>query len=282
MRTHVDWITFTMTMRYQSSYPETFSTADVYAKAMEDTWEENFDRELLAEAFGGSWMKNEFSRAPYVDAWQLPDRGITLFASPTLNHCCVEISGQGCETLIAKGLLNQVLQHVHSRVTRVDLASDIETQIKPSEFVEKRTHKRMQSDGYQNSKTGETCYIGSQKSDRYARVYRYNNPHPRAHLLRIEHVFRKAYAKKVAESILKDGIGNVVSAARDAFGWEHPVWEMGGDGGSDISIIKEKRATGKTVFWLVNSVAPAFRRLCEDGTISDPEAFIRAYFLEGK
>jgi len=280
MRTHIDWITFTMTMRYQSSYPDSFSTTDVYAAAMESTWEENFDRDLLAVAFGGLWEKNEFSRAPYTDAWRLPDRGITLFASPTLNHCCVEISGSGCETLIAKGVLNQVLQQVHSRITRIDIASDIETQVKPSEFVEKRKHKRMQADGYQNSKTGETCYIGSQKSDRYARVYRYNDPHPRANLLRIEHVFRKAYAKATAQAVLTDGLESVAKAAGGAFGWEHEVWRPDSGGDADISIVHEKRATGKTVFWLCNSVAPAFRRLVEDGTIADPVAFLQRYFLE--
>lgn len=268
-----------MIMRYQSTYPDTFSTADVYAAAMEATWLATFDRDLLERAFGGNWEKNEHSRAPYTDAWSLADCGITLFASPTLTHCCVEISGQGCEKLISQGLLDQVLQQVNSRVTRVDLACDIETDVDPEEFTAKRAHERMMAGGHQFSKTGKTVYIGSQKSDRYARVYRYNPPHPRSNLLRIEHVFRKAYAKRVAYEITAGGIDSVVSAAGSAFGWLHDVWNTGGGGSADLSIVKEKRATGKTVFWLVNSCAPAFKRLCEDGTIIDPKEFLETYFL---
>jgi len=279
MRSHIDWITFTMTMRYQSSYPETFSTADVYGAAMEATWLANFDSDLLAAAYGGIWEKNEHSRAPYVDSWQLRDAGITLFASPTLTHCCVEISGQGCERLIKAGLLDMVLDNVRERITRIDIACDIETEVAPEEFTEKRKHKRMQAGGHQFSKTGKTVYIGSQKSDRYARVYRYNKPHPRAHLLRVEHVFRKAYAKRVAYEITAGGIDAVVSAAGNAFGWMHDVWGSGDGGCADLSIVSEKRATSRTVFWLVNSCAPAFKRLCDDGTIPDPKAFVEAYFL---
>lgn len=280
MRSHVDWITFTMSTIYRSSYPEGFSLDQVYETMLQETWEHYFEPTLLQDAFGGTWSKNEYSRAPYTDAWSNADRGITLFASQTLNHCTVEISGQGCEALIAKGVLDKVLQQVHSRVTRIDVACDIETEIKPTEFVETRTHKRMMSGGYQSSKTGETVYIGSQKSDRYARVYRYNKPHPRAHLLRVEHVFRKAYAKSVAKALLEDGLDSVSKSAGAAFGWKHDVWDAHGDSDTDISIVYEKRATGKTVFWLVNSVAPAFKRLCEDGTITDPEAFLQEYFLE--
>jgi len=274
MRTHVDWVTFTMSMVYVDERQE------AYADAIRYGFEDMFGLQLLADAFGGQWEKNERSRAPYTDAWKLSGGEITLFASPNLTHCCVEISGKGCETLISKDLLYKVLQSAHSRVTRLDVACDIETQTAPSEFVKQVNHERMRTSGQVISDTGETCYVGSQKSERYARVYRYNAPHPRAHLLRVEHVFRKDYAKKVAQAILTSDITQVAKSSGDAFGWCHKDWQVGDVDGVDLSVVKERGSTGGTVFWLVHSVAPAFKRLVQEGVITNPEEFFKTFFVE--
>jgi len=275
MRTHIDWLTFTMSMSYADE------TADAYANAIAYGFEDMFGVDLRAAVFGGNWEKQEKSRAPYTDAWVQAEGGITLFASPNLIHCCVEISGQGCERLIASDLLPRVLAACHDRVTRIDIATDIETEIKPDEFVEKVNHERMRSSGKQHSDTGDTCYVGSQKSDRYARVYRYNPPHPRAHLLRVEHVFRRDYAKKVAVNCVGASLESIANAAGLAFGWAHDVWRISNVQAIDLSVVSERRDTGKTVHWLVDSCASAFKRLCADGTIKDPEEFLRRYFLSG-
>jgi len=278
-RDHIDWLTFTMTMQYGAVTGVASDFAEEYALAIEQTFLTTFGAGLVAKAFGGKWDKNEKSRAPYTDAWKLGNGDITLFASPTLTHCCVEISGKGCETLISQGTMEQILLHAKDRVTRIDIASDIKTDCRPSDFVSQTSHKRMTASGYQNSTSGETCYVGSQKSDRYARVYRYNEPHPRAHLLRIECVFRRDYAKKVAAECLASGVEGVASAAGEAFGWAHPIWKACDSEGVDISIVAAERNAGKSVYWLVHSVAPAFRRLCESGVITNPEEFITRYFL---
>lgn len=275
MRTHVDWITFTMNMAYVDETP------DAYANAIAYGFEDMFGTELLAELFGGSWVKNERSRAPYTDSWELPTAFIKLFASPKLTHCCVEISGQGCERLIAKGALHSVLACCHDRVTRIDIASDIETEVRPVTFVEKVDHERMRTSGHVVSDTGETCYVGSQKSDRYARVYRYNAPHPRAKLLRVEHVFRRDYAKAVAREIQGSGIERVAYSAGKAIGWSHEVWQPSVNEAADISVVKAEPTMGGTVFWLIKSVAPAFRKLVEKGVITDPRTFLENYFLDG-
>lgn len=279
MRTHIDWLTFTMTMQYASSYPDETTLSEMYALAMESTWLGAFGKTLLASAFGGDWQKQEHSRAPYKDSWIMPDGGITLFASPVLSHCCVEISGAGCERLIALGCLNDVLTLVADRVTRIDIACDIETKTEPLAFVEKRSHKRMMTDGHQDSKTGKTRYVGAKTSDRYARVYRYNPPHPRSHLLRIEHVFRKEYAKSVTKAVLECGVGSVSVAAGKAFGWVHDDWQTQTSDSADISVVSVERNMGKTIYWLVASVAPAFKRLCANGTITNPQEFLERYFL---
>jgi len=273
MRHHIDWLTFTMTMRYADETPE------AYSNAVENAFSHTFGSRLVKAVFGGTWEKKERSRAPYMDAWTNESNGISLFASPTLTHCCVEISGQGCETIIALGEFDKLLVAVASRVTRIDIATDIETATKPLAFVQQTSHDRMRASGFQKSETGETCYVGSQKSDRYARVYRYAPPHPRSHLLRIEHVFRRDYAKMVAGNCVVSDMSSVAMAAGKAFGWAHPEWNIAAKATLDLSPVKAERGGGKTISWLVRSCAPAFRRLVADGTIRDPEKFVRDYFL---
>jgi len=275
MRTHIDWLTFTIPMIYWGD------DSDAYAGAISSGFEDMFGQELRAKVFGGAWEKQERSRAPYTDAWVLPTMGITLFASPNLTHACIEISGQGCEHLISGGLINEVLTKCKERVTRIDIACDIETATKPSDFVKEVNHERMRTSGQVISDTGETCYVGSQKSERYSRVYRYNQPHPRAHLLRVEHVFRKDYAKKVAAQIIDSSLEQVAKSAGDAFGWKHRDWQPSNIDGCDISVVKERGTSGGTVFWLVHSVAPAFKRLVQEGSISNPQEFLERYFIEG-
>jgi len=273
MRSHVDWLTFTIPMIYWGE------GVDAYAQAVSNGFQDMFGLELRAQVFGGNWEKQERGRAPYTDAWVQSEGGITLFASPNLTHACVEISGQGCERLLAHNQLDLVIARAKERVTRIDIACDVETSVRPLEFVSKVSHERMRTSGHVLSDTGETCYVGSQKSERYARVYRYNPPHPRSHLLRIEHVFRKDYAKKVAEAIAESDINALALSSGLAFGWSHEIWEPSLVDSPDISVTRERGNSGNTVFWLVNSVAPAFKRLCESGGIADPKSFLQTYFL---
>jgi len=251
---------------------------DAYAAAISNGFADMFGLALRSTVFGGIWEKQERSRAPYTDAWVQSEGGITLFASPNLTHACIEISGQGCEWLISGNHLQEVLGCCKERITRVDVATDIETSTQPAEFVSIVNHERMRANGMQNSETGQTCYVGSKKSDRYARVYRYYPPHPRSHLLRIEHVFRRKYAKAVVQAILDTSLEAVAEAAGKAFGWAHSEWNVQALQSADISIVAPERGQRSTVTWLVRSVAPAIRRLIADGTIRDPDLFFATYF----
>jgi len=279
MRTHVDWLTFTMSPRYGTYDASNMSVGEDYAAAIEQAWLSTFDVETLARAFGGEWEKQEKSRAPYTDAWSLAGSGIMLYAGVSLNHCCVEISGSGCEKLIEANLLERVIMATQERITRIDIASDIETQIRPTEFVAALKHNRMRSSGHQLSASGETCYVGSRKSERYARVYRYFEPHPRAAYLRVEHVFRGDYAGNVGYAINNFGVDNVACTAGEAFGWAHHTWEPDCKEEVDLAIVKAERTTGSTVFWLMKQVAPAFKRLCAEGVITDPAKFCQEFFI---
>lgn len=196
MRTHVDWLTFTCSPLYVGG--NDYDLAQAIIAGLHDL----IGKSLFNALFAGEGRQKERSRAPYTYAWEWKDDHVTVYASENLNHFTVEVSGQGCEKLLKAEALQSLLERVVERVTRIDVACDIETPVTPSEFVQEVAHKRMQASGYQKSNTGETCYVGSQKSERYARVYRYNNPHPRAHLLRVEHVFRRDHAKIVARAIV--------------------------------------------------------------------------------
>lgn len=263
---------------YKSNYPNDITTSEVYADGIQGAFETTFSASTMATAFGGIWVERERSRAPYTDAWELADAGITLFASQTLSHCCVEISGSGCERLINMGAINAVLLAIHDRCTRIDIATDIKTEITPMEFVSNVSHERMRASGNQKSETGETCYVGSQKSDRFSRIYRYSAPHPRSNLLRVETVFRRENAKAVARACIDSDMGSIAREAGKAFGWAHPVWKPDMAQHADISIISPNRKGGQTIHWLISACAPAFKRLVKDGVIRDPEAFIRQYF----
>lgn len=270
MRTHVDWLTFTMKPRY--------GTRGDYEEALQNAFIDKFGVELTKQVFGGAWMVRERSRAPYADAWTMPEAGITLFAGLTIPHCCIEISGEGCERLIRDNLMQAVLDIVAENCTRIDIACDIATDVTPIAFTENTAHERMRASGYQRSETGETCYVGSMKSDRYARVYRYFEPHPRSKLLRVEHVFRKEYARSVARASAQD-IDAVANSAGKAFGWKHQVWDTGKSGDIDISVNSKGRTQNNTLSWIVKSCAPAVRRLITDGTIVNPDEFFTRYFL---
>jgi len=272
MRTHIDWLTFTLTLRYEGEGVE------AYALAIRNGFVDTFGTVLANRVFAGNWAAKERSRAPYKHAYTDSELGISVFASPTLTHFCVEVSGQGCERLIELGVMNEVLTAIHERCTRIDIACDIETLVRPTEFVECLAHERMRASGYQKSSTGETCYVGSQKSDRYARVYRYNAPHPRSHLLRVEHVFRRENAKSVARQCIGNGMEHIANASGQAFGWKHSAWDTSGSGDCDISAVRERGRTGGTVYWLINQCAPAFKRLVQTGAIRDAETFLQTYF----
>lgn len=273
MRTHIDWLTFSLAV----GAPD--DTESGYTNALQRALNNGMGEDLCNAVMGFEFKHREGSRAPYVDSWHAGEVGITIFANPTLSHMTVEVSGQGCENLIERGLLNALLEQVQGRVTRIDVACDIETEVTPTTFVAQMAHERMRASGFQKSESGETCYIGSQKSERYARVYRYNPPHPRAHLLRVEHVFRKDYAKSVAKACASAALEDVAQSAGKAFGWAHGAWQPTSTQDVDLSIVAAERAAGKTVYWLVHSAAPAFQRLVADGTIKDPERFVREYFF---
>lgn len=184
-----------------------------------------------------------------------------------------QISGQGCAALRGAGMLEDVIRWTHQRISRIDVACDVETTAALEDLFS--TTKRL---SYINSKSGQTFYVGSMKSDKYARVYRYSAPHPRAAYARFECVYRRKFASEAARAVLERGVSQAWAdmiasnritlspslAARVASGERLRVMPPTNNGGEG------------TLRWLITTVAPSMRRMMlEQGF--DVDDFIREY-----
>lgn len=260
----VDWLSFTIPIN------ETDDERVLQQKTMAGLFK-------LAPKLWG-WLDGPIeytgSRRPYTLGWR--DNDVQFYSGTSMDNSLCELSGKVCATLRTAGLFDSVMTCAVDRTTRVDIAIDIPN-ADPDEIIKMgyserfRTHSRIGSD------TGVTHYVGSPKSERYARVYRYAEPHPRAGLCRIELVHRKRYAKIAAKAIVTDGAINAGLSALKAYQFQHSLVPTTGDMAlPTVAIIKGDQ---KTLRWLIAQVSPAFRRLVANGTIENPEAFFRQYFL---
>jgi len=212
-------------------------------------------------------------RAPYAASWGRADSGVRIFGAPQISHVLVEITGTGCKTLREHGQLEEILSLVSGRVSRVDLAVDIETATPVAEFASLRAVERFKAISDIRSETGDTYYVGSWKSDRFARVYRFAPPHPRSDKLRVEHVYRRDAAKAFAKVLLAGGYAATVAGAGMVYGWSHPVWNTG-EVEPLIAVSGQARKTAKnTVNWLYDTVASSIAKQVKLGNI-DFEDFL--------
>jgi hypothetical protein len=177
------------------------------------------------------------------------------------------------------GWLEPIVAATAHMLTRIDIAVDMETDVQPKEFAAARENKRTKTSAEMHSETGETVYVGSMHSERYARVYRYAPPHPRSHLLRVEHVYRRDYAKTVGALVARETIRTVCASSAQLYGWCHPLADTWGKKVEDITVPRPERNGGKTMVWLIRQCAPAFKKLVDEGAIEDPVRFLEIYFL---
>lgn len=215
------------------------------------------------------------SRRPY----QYGDRSHSLGVSVWYGgqeHALIEISGKGCQRLARNGELDTVFSGAAKRATRVDIAIDYKTAERPLQFVERGVSARIKSRSHMTSQTGETLYLGSRTSDRSVRVYRYDEPHERSHLLRTEFQFRRKSAKNIAKDIALHGAiaGSFAHLAFAGIYLPDAAIEA-------ISPTKSERVreSAKTEAWLIRQAAPAFKRLIEEGVIDDPSGWLERHFL---
>lgn len=172
-------------------------------------------------------------------------------------HVYVEVGGQACDFIRREGSIEDLLKRIGTRTSRIDFAIDMQTEVTVSEFVANRQGQAFKAGGDIFSEDGETSYVGSWKGERFARVYRYHEPHPRAKLLRAEVVLRGTYAKQAVELVLTEGESATALIAHKPFGWNHEVWNPSEISQSNIrSQRSDKEKTG-TVRWLMGDVVSA-------------------------
>lgn len=274
MHTKIDWLSVVF-----KSYT-TNDSIEALGLMIENTMADVLGMELLNTMMDIPMQPNEKSRAPYSKHWATKEQDMHLFCSPKMPHFTVELTGQGCERARSEGWFDEFLSKTAALVSRIDIATDIETTENPRDFAITRENGRTKSSGHFNSPTGETVYIGSQKSERFVRIYRYAAPHPRSHLLRVEHVFRRLEAKAVAQMVVTEGSTAAAQAAGNVYGWTSPLWQFEFSTSSELKAVRPERGGGGTVFWLIKSVAPAFKKMVAAGIIADPQGFFDTYFRE--
>lgn len=185
---------------------------------------------------------------------------LSVFWGDTNAHFYVECGGQTCDYLRDHDIFDQIAECVDIRVSRVDFAVDFETDVQPEDFVINNQRKSFKGGGNIFSKDGKTSYVGTWKGKRFARVYRYHEPHPRAHLLRAEVVLKGEYAKQGIALYLEKGLEAAVLAAHHPFDWRHELWQPPVLEVSRIKARSTDKTAASTLRWLIQSVAPALAR----------------------
>lgn len=190
----------------------------------------------------------------------------------------VQCTGTTCEHLRQTGQLDNLIELHQQRATRIDFAADMLCSTSPREFVEARSHKKFRSVWDITEATGDTVYVGSWSSDRFARVYRYAPPHERSAWLRAEHVFKGKRARRAALAYIGKGIEDVTRACGETWGWAHPVWQPVCDSDTVSDLLKlwtPERKVSKTLKWLETQVAPALAKVMNSGEIDDVDAWLK-------
>jgi len=211
--------------------------------------------------------RKKIARSPYKVGYKFGIGGV-LMANVLLNHFLIELQGKGCRNLINAGTFNavakRILFHAHN-ITRFDLAVDIECDTDPEEFAKMRG-ERFKSIGVMESATGKTCYIGSPKSERRVRVYRYYPVHERSHLMRVEFVVRKPGAENALKAYM-DAPQKYAADMGNTFGFTHKNWSL--ESMDKITSWRPERGSASSIKWIREAVIPALERLFDDDIIDE-------------
>jgi hypothetical protein len=258
----IDWLSFTVEMETDQMVMA-FSIWERVGAALGAQFP------LAKRAFvdGYTWTPR-MGRAPYNAATQRDDKGVMAFAHQRINNALFEVGGIGLDALGSLDAELAVMSEVQSRLTRVDIACDIFTETRPDEFAKQRGNEKFKAWSEAVSESGHTVYVGSKTSDRYARVYRYNPPHPRSDFLRVEHVLKAEQAKLAVTSIEANGLEAFVAMLGNTFGWVHADWSPSVDSDEAVAAWRPERRQGKTVAWMYATVFPSLAKLIKDGAVT--------------
>jgi len=195
------------------------------------------------------------------------------------DNVLIELSGVSCQMLRDREALLNTMGAISDRATRVDVAVDFVTDVSPRDFVAERTGKRFKVTEQHDTETGFTQVAGSRKSERFAVVYVYQPPHPRAGVMRVEHRLRSDYAKVIAPAIVKHGLPSQVAILGNTFGWKHKLWQPDQVTEGKLKATRADKSDAGTLRWLHKSVAPALIKAHQSGLI-DVIDFIKEFVVD--
>jgi len=268
---HIDWISIVGRRRVDE---KDWSTTDAYVTASD--WLYDLCP-IFREAVGSPvhWQVVK-PRAPYSYARRSDDCTRTLYVHPLSTHFTFEMSGAYCHKIPA--LMPTLLHDFAGYFSRIDLAVDMETTVTPVEFDAAVDAPRIETRSVMQSSTGQTVYIGSRTSERFARVYRYFPPHPRAGLLRAEFQLKGGYANALAEKV-SEGVTleSLASGLGKHFGFTHACWSTRHV--PQALHVQSHAQSGATIQWLTSTVAPLLRRMNREGKL-DVEMWFEQYVLK--
>jgi len=224
-----------------------------------NTFRTSFPSEIMLEDTSVEWIVEKGGKF-YSTRLRHPVRDIAISYGQTNAHVLVELAGKACQLLAAENSLSRIISGTFARCSRIDFAVDIECQTPPTEFIAKRSNKSFKSSGNKYTPTGGTEYMGGRTSERMARVYRYYEPHPRAHLLRVEAEYKGDAAKVAAEYSLTHSLQETCLVAHKPFGWIHPEWIPNAAPTAKLPYRSYSPTNANTVRWLYGDVVTALRK----------------------
>jgi len=259
MDVKVDYLSFSIPIHAISGEltdeMQDYVMAQLYGCGLADIWDD-----LAAQ----KWETGR-ARGFYEHFARCPAYGLEIQFGGYNRSIHVELPGVMCEYAREENLLDQLIAKNAGRISRLDIATDIETGVAPVEFVSKSDHARFRSLEEKTSETGQTVYVGSWKSDRFARVYRFRSPHPRSHLLRIEITLRRDAARLAASALVSDGLLAIAASVNEPFGWKHEAWQEPAMRQSVLPARRYDREGSGGVRWLLTTVLPALRKYQSTG-----------------
>lgn len=265
---HIDWLTI---VGRRSVDEVDWSVTDAYRTAVTCLADTSTS---FMDAFGDPLRYSIVKpRAPYSFARRSEDASRTLYVHPLSAHFTFEASGTACQA--ARDYIPKILADFEGKFSRIDLAVDMECDVTPLEFDSHITEGRIKTRSRMSSSTGQTVYIGSRSSERFARVYRYFAPHPRSGLLRAEFQLKGDYANALAHQVACGAsLAAIARAQGEHFGFAHPCWNV--DAAPEALRVNSHAQSGNTVHWLTTTVAPLLRRMQREGKL-DVEAWLDEY-----
>lgn len=269
----VDWMSFTVPIEGLASVAPSFALRKCLSRVRFAT------TGLLPLSLDAEGFKTYSGRAPYASRWTNGEIGTTILSGPGIGHVLVEIAGRGCAALRDAGRMDDALMSVVSHLTRLDIAVDMLCETDPRTFTKEHTGDRFQSRSQFQSRTGITSYVGSTKSDRFARVYRYKKPLPRSDTLRAEHVFRADWARRVGALVVSKGILAAASYCGQVWGWAHSDWDIPASEGllAAASVLDTRHPN--QIRWLLTQVFPCMRKMADEGIIGDLRGYVEEHLL---